>query len=141
MPDAQVTWVGGMAFEGMTSTGHTVTLDAGEDVGGENRGFRPLSLLLVGLAGCTAMDVISILRKKRQEVTGFQVLVEAKRASDHPKVYTDIVLEYVVRGRDINERAVARAIELSQTKYCSASAMLGKVAQITSRYRIEEESF
>jgi putative redox protein len=140
MPDAQVTWVGGIAFEGMTSTGHTVILDAGEDVGGENRGFRPFSLLLVGLAGCTAMDVISILRKKRQDVTGFQVVVEAKRAPDHPKVYTDIVLEYVVRGRDVDERAVARAIELSQTKYCSASAMLGKVAHITSRYRIEEES-
>ncbi|NOZ05920.1 MAG: OsmC family protein [Chloroflexi bacterium] len=138
MADAEVTWVGGMAFEGTTPTGHTVVLDAGEAVGGENKGFRPLSLLLVGLAGCTAMDVISILRKKRQDVTGLQVRVEAERAPDHPKVYTDIVLEFIVQGHDVDERAVARAIELSQTKYCSASGMLGKVAQISAQYRIEE---
>ncbi len=138
MADAEVTWVDGMAFEGTTPTGHTVVLDAGEAAGGENKGFRPLSLLLVGLAGCTAMDVISILRKKRQNVTGLQVRVKAERAPDHPKIYTDIVLEFIVQGHDVDERAVARAIELSQTKYCSASGMLSKAAQISAQFRIEE---
>ncbi len=138
MADAEVTWVGGMAFEGTTPTGHTVVLDAGEAVGGENKGFRPLSLLLVGLAGCTAMDVISILRKKRQDITGLQVRVEAERAPEHPKIYTDIVLEFIVQGHGVDERAVARAIELSQTKYCSASGMLSKAAKISAHYRIEE---
>lgn len=138
MTDAQVTWIGGVAFEGTTPTGHTLVLDADESVGGENGGFRPLSLLLVGLAGCTAMDVISILRKKRQDVTGLQVRVEAERAQEHPKIYTDIVLEFIVQGHGVAEGAVARAIDLSETKYCSASGMLSKAARITTRYRIEE---
>ena len=97
-----------------------------------------MELLLIGLAGCTAMDVVSILKKKRQSFTGLEVRVTAERAETHPKVYTRIHLEFVVKGKGADPRAVERSIELSQTKYCSASAMLSKVAEITTSYRIVE---
>ncbi len=135
--EAKVTWQEGMRFEGTASSGHTVILDSSAEHGGQNAGFRPMELLLVGMAGCTAMDVISILRKKRQKVTGFEVRVRGERAEEHPRIYTDIHVEYVVRGEDISPAAVERAIQLSEEKYCSASAMLGKAARITSSYRIE----
>jgi len=135
--EAKVTWQEGMRFEGTASSGHTVILDSSAEHGGQNAGFRPMELLLVGMAGCTAMDVISILRKKRQKVTGFEVRVCGERAEEHPRIYTDIHVEYVVRGEDISPAAVERAIQLSEEKYCSASAMLGKAARITSSYRIE----
>lgn len=136
--EAKVTLVEGMSFEGTASSGHTITLDASAEHGGRNAGFRPMELLLVGLAGCTAMDVISILRKKRQDVTSFEVRVEGQRAEEHPRLYTDISIEYLVRGQGVDPRAVERAIELSETKYCSALAMLEAVAQITTSYRIVE---
>jgi putative redox protein len=135
--EAKVTWQGAMRFEGTASSGHTLILDSAPEHGGQNAGFRPMELLLVGLAGCTAMDVISILNKKRVEVTGFEVKVQGERAETHPRVYTRIHVEYVVRGPDIPPQAVERAIQLSEEKYCSASAMLGEVAEITSSYRIE----
>ena len=106
--------------------------------GGDNDGFRPLELLLVGLAGCTAMDVISILRKKRQEVTDFEVTAEADRADEHPKVYTHIRLIYHVTGKNISEAAVQRAIELSETRYCPAHAMLSHSVTIECSYSIQE---
>jgi putative redox protein len=98
-----------------------------------------MELLLISLCGCTAMDVVSILQKKRQPFTGLQVKASAERAEEHPKVYTQIHLEYVVKGKGVEPQAVERAIELSETKYCSAAAMLSKAAQITTSYRIEEE--
>ncbi|RME48366.1 MAG: OsmC family peroxiredoxin [Chloroflexi bacterium] len=137
---ATVTWKGDMHFTGTTDTGFGLTLDADPSVGGQDMGFRPLELMLVSLAGCTAMDVISILRKKRQDVTGFEVRVEADQANDHPRVYTDIRVVYMVRGRNIDPAAVERSIELSETKYCPASAMLRKTARITSRYEIIDEA-
>lgn len=137
--EAKVVWQGKMRFEGSATSGHRLALDSAEEHGGENAGFRPMELLLVGLAGCTAMDVISILTKKRLNVTGFEVRVEGDRAETHPKVYTDIRVEYVVRGRDIPADAVERAIQLSEEKYCSASAMLRQAARITSSYRIEPD--
>jgi putative redox protein len=116
-----------------------VTVDASVPDGGEDSGFRPMELLLVGLAGCTGMDVISILRKKRQEVTGYEVRVQGTRAETHPMLFTDIVVEHHITGRQVDPAAVARAIELSESRYCGAGAMLGKVAKLRHSYRVTEE--
>ncbi len=137
---AKVTWRGDMEFEGTADSGHTLTLDAAPEVGGANKGFRPMELMALSLAGCTAMDVISILRKKRQEVTGFEVQVHAKQAKEHPHVFTDIQVTYVVRGRNIDPAAVERAVQLSEEKYCPAQAMLRKAAPIALKYEIVEEA-
>lgn len=137
---AQVTWVGpGLRLVG-EADGPAIVLDhtlSGEDR--EETGPRPVRLLLMGLCGCTGMDVTSILRKKRQPFTGLQVKATAERAEEHPKVYTEIHLEFVVTGKDVDPQAVERSIELSQTKYCPASAMLSKAVEITTSYRIVEE--
>ncbi len=127
----------GMAFEAHMPSGHSLVMDAGEDAGGHNLGVRPMHLLLVGLAGCTAMDVISFLRKMRQLVEAYQVVVEGERAEDHPKVYTRIRIRHIITGR-VDERRLAHAIELSETKYCSAKAMLGAVAKIETEYEIRQ---
>jgi putative redox protein len=136
---AQVTWVDGMQFVGESGSGHGIVLDGRESVGGRDTGPRPLELMLIGLAGCTAMDVKFILQRKRQQVTGVQVKAEAERADEHPKVYTSIKLEYIVRGRDLSEKAVVDSIELSEQKYCSASAMLSRTADISYTYQIIQE--
>lgn len=135
---ASVTLAEGMHFIGEID-GFRVDLDADEEVGGVNAGARPMHLLLLGMAGCTAMDVISILRKKRQQVTGLSVEVRGEREEGHPRVYRSAELVYRVRGRNIDPAAVERAIELSETRYCPAIAMLGATARIASRYEIEEE--
>lgn len=128
-----------MSFRGRSGTGHELILDAPDDVGGENRGPRPVELVLLALAGCTGMDVISILRKMRQDVTGYEVQVRGdERAPEHPKVFTKVTVEHIVRGRALAEASVARAVELSATRYCPVSAMLGASAQVTHTYRIEE---
>ncbi len=128
-----------MRFDAVTHTGHHVVMDAAPEVGGENAGPRPYDLLLVGLAGCTGMDVISILRKKRQHVTKLWIEVQARRASEHPKVYTEIRIHYHVRGVAIDPAAVERAIELSETTYCSAAATLRASAQMSTSYTVYEE--
>jgi len=135
---AQSTLMTGMRFEVEAGSGHRVTLDASEQDGGHNEGFRPMEMLLVGLAGCTGMDVVSILRKKRQEVTGYEVQVRGVRAEDHPMVFVEITVEHVVTGHSLQPEAVARAIALSEERYCGAGAMLGKVAHLTHTYRIVE---
>ena len=135
--DAKVVWKEGLAFEGIGGSGFTVSLDTLAEEGG-GTGFSPMELLLVSLAGCTAMDVISILKKKRQDVTGFEVRAHGLRADDHPKIYTDITLEYVVRGHGVDPKAIERAIELSETKYCSVAGMLKKAANVTTTFRVEE---
>lgn len=128
----------GMHFVG-EANGFRVDLDADGAFGGEDRGARPMRVLLLSLAGCTAMDVVSILRKKRQEVTGLRVeAYGGDRAGEPPKVYESIEIVYKVRGKDLKPEAVERAIELSETRYCPAIAMLGKTAEIHSRYEIEE---
>lgn len=129
---------GPMRFEATTRTGHSVMMDASGEEGGEDAGVRPYDLLLVGLAGCTGMDVISILRKKRQQVTRFWIEIEAERAGEHPKVYTRILVHYHVQG-DIESAAMERSIELSQTTYCSAFATLRQSAEISSAYTIHPE--
>lgn len=128
---AKVVWKGDMAFTGTNDEGFLLPLDAKKAVGGHDLGFRPLQLFAVGLAGCTGMDVISILKKKRQDVTEFEVSADVERADEHPKVFTKIVLHYVVRGNDIDAAAVERAVELSETRYCGAQAMLRSTAEIT----------
>ena len=138
--DATVTLDHGMAFHGTASkSGFTLKMDAHPSVGGDGDGFRPLELLLVGLGGCTAMDVMSILRKKRQAVSGFEIQLHADQAKDFPHVFTDITIKYIIRGRGVEPKAVERAIELSATKYCSAQAMLEHAATITSTYEIVDE--
>lgn len=136
--DAKVTWQGRMTFTGTADTGFTVPLGADPAVGGDNDGFRPLELLAVGTAGCTAMDVLSILRKKRQDITAFEVKVHTERADTHPKVFTRMEVEYHITGRGIKPDAVERAIELSEQTYCPAQGMLGKVVEMVSSYTIHE---
>ena len=137
--NAKAIWKGGMAFTGVNDEGYLLPMDASAKVGGQDLGFRPLQLLAIGLAGCTGMDVISILQKKRQEVTGFNVTAEVERANDHPKVFSKIILTYAVKGKNLDPQAVERAVELSETKYCGAQAMLGKTAEITHKIVLEEE--
>lgn len=135
---ASVNWSGKMSFSGSAGSGFSVPLGAEAGVGGDEDGFRPLELLLVGLAGCTAMDVISILQKKRQQVTAFSVQADGERADEHPRVFTRIRLRYSVHGQGINPAAVARAIELSETKYCPAQAMLRPGVAIESTFDVQE---
>lgn len=137
---ATVIWKGKMKFDGAVTSGFHLPLDTSVEQGGENNGFRPMELLLVGLAGCTAMDVISILQKKRQDVTGFEVNVNGERASDHPKVYTHIMVNYRVVGNQIDPAAVERAVELSETKYCSAINTFNKTAVIEHTISIENSN-
>jgi len=128
-----------MRLVGKAGEGPSIIVDHVQP--GESRqqsGPTPMELLLIGLAGCTGMDVISILQKKRQSFGSLQVKVAAERAEEHPKVYTKIHLEYIVTGEGVDPKAVERAIDLSETKYCSASAMLGAVAEITTSYQIVE---
>ncbi len=137
--DAQLTWVQGMQFVGRgAAPGPTIVFDADPSVGGSNCGIRPMSALYNALAACSAMDVISILKKKRQRVTGFYVNVHTTRAEEYPKRLLKAELEYVVRGYDVAPDAVARSIELSLTKYCSVTASLS--AEVTSTFRIEQET-
>jgi putative redox protein len=138
--DAKVTWNGRMSFDGTSDTGFHLPLDSSPSLGGENSGFRPMELLATGIAGCTAMDVISILTKKRQKVTGFEVRVHLDRAEEHPKVFTGAVIDYEISGQAIDETAVRRAIELSAVRYCPAHAMFGQIIPIQLRYAIYEQT-
>lgn len=122
----------GLHFTGTTASGHLINMDELEGASGPS----PMELMLLGLAGCSAMDVVSILRKKRQPVEGLEVLVSGHRRDEYPRVFTDIELEYVVMGDNVDTQAVARAIELSARNYCPVWAMLGKSAEITSSFKI-----
>lgn len=136
---AIVNWNGGMVFTGSGESGFPVRMDTTVDGGGSDSGVRPMELIALGLAGCTAMDVISILQKKRQNVSKFEISVDAPRSADHPKVFTRAVLTYKFTGTDIEESAVLRALELSATKYCPAHAMLEQVFPIDTLYEIYED--
>src|ERR1051326_1746002 len=125
-----------MTFRASTASGHELVMDASPDVGGTESGVRPMELLMAGLGGCTGMDVISILRKMRQDVTSYDVRVSGEQAPEHPKVFTSIQVEHVVRGRALKEDMVRRAVELSATRYCPAAAMLGQAAHIDFTYRL-----
>jgi putative redox protein len=137
--DTKVIWKNGMSFTGSAESGFEVPLGTDPELGGADDGFRPLELMGVSLAGCTAMDVISILKKKQQAVTGFEVKVHANRATEHPKVFTHVVITYQVTGSNVDEVAVLRAIDLSAKKYCPAQAMLAKVVPMDLAYEIYDE--
>ena len=134
---ALVRQVQGITLAGNTDSNHWVMMDGPQEFGGSNAGTRPKELLLLALGGCTASDVISILHKKRVELNGFEIHITAEQRDEHPQVFTKIHLEYVVRSDDIRPQDVVRAIELSETKYCSVSAMLRPAIPITWSYRIE----
>lgn len=135
---AAVTWDHGLTFEGTADSGFTVALGSSPAVGGDDDGFRPMELILTGLIGCTAMDVISILMKKRQDVTNFRVTAEAQQADGHPRVFTNIHIHYMVEGRNVDPAAVERAMELSETRYCPAQAMLSETVAMQLTYEIIE---
>ncbi len=135
---AKVEWKGRLSFTGTSDSGFSVPLGTYPEVGGDNDGFRPMELMALSLAGCTAMDVISILSKKRQEVKDFQVKVSTERADQHPKVFTRAEIEYHVAGIEIDENAVTRSIELSADTYCPAQGMLKKIIPLELKYFIYE---
>jgi putative redox protein len=138
MADTQVTWVDGVQFVA-ESAGHSFIVDGAPGFG-QDKGMPPMRLLLLGVAGCSAMDVVHILKNRmHRAVTGLRVEVEAEQATEHPKVYTRIGLKYVVRGQGLKDKDVRRAIELSNTQFCSAAIMLGKAADIVTSYEIEQE--
>ncbi len=135
---ARVVWVENSKFLGESGSGHSVVMDGPPESGGQNLGLRPMEMLLVGMGGCTAFDIIHILKKGRHAVTDCELQLEAERAETDPKVFTRIHVHYVVKGKGLSEAVVKRAIELSAEKYCSASIMLGKSAAITHDYEIVE---
>lgn len=137
---ARIKWVEGVCFLGEGGSGHAVVLDGAPAAGGRNLGLRPMEMLLIGLGGCSAFDVVEILRKGRQPIDDCVVELEAERADEAPKVFTRIHMHFVVAGTGLSSDKVARAIQLSAEKYCSASAMLGKTAEITHDFEIAESA-
>jgi putative redox protein len=135
---AHIKWVEEAMFLGVSESGHSVIMDGPPEAGGRNLGIRPMEMVLLGMGGCTAFDVVSILKKARQEIVGCQVELKATRTEVPPKVFTHIHVHYVITGRQLSKTQIERAIELSAKKYCSASVMLGKTAEITHDYEIEE---
>ena len=132
----RIKWLDHMSFVGESGSGHSVVMDGAPDAGGRNLGVRPLEMLLLGLGGCTAFDVVSILHKSRQQLVDCEVEIEAERAESIPKVFTKIHLHFIVSGRGLDQGKVAKAIDLSADKYCSASRMLEKTAAITHDFEI-----
>ena len=135
---ARIKWIEGVAMLGESGSGHAVIMDGPPEHGGRNLGVRPMEMLLIGMGGCTELDVLHILRRQRQEVTDCVVELEAERAPTDPKVFTRIHAHFVVTGRGLSERQVERAIKLSAEKYCSASIMLGATAAITHDFEVRE---
>lgn len=135
---ARIKWIENVSFLGETGSGHAVLMDGAPEGGGRNLGPRPMEMLLVGTGGCTAYDVVHILKKGRQPVSDCVVEIDAERAGEDPKVFTKIHLHFVVTGKGLNPVQVERAISLSAEKYCSASIMLGKTADITHDFEIVE---
>lgn len=137
---ASVKWLDGASFVGESGSGHSVVMDGPEDHGGRNIGIRPMEMILIGLGGCASFDVVSILKKSRQEVVGCQVELSAERVDAVPAVFSKINLNFVVSGKNLKEAQVKRAVELSAEKYCSASIMLEKAGvEISHSYTIEEK--
>ena len=133
---ANVRWAGRMTFIGRADTNHLVPMDTTSDFDGDNSATKPMELLLIGLGGCTGMDIVPLLKKMRQDVTAVELNITAERSEEHPKVYTKIDIEYVVAGNSLEEDKVRRAVELSQERYCSVSAMLKKACPVNYQVRI-----
>ena len=135
---ARVKWLDHMSFVGETGSGHSIVMDGAPEFGGRNLGARPMELLLLGLGGCTSFDVVMMLQKARQDVADCEVHVTAERSEEVPKVFTKIHVHFVIKGKNLAENHVKRAVSLSAEKYCSASKMLEKSAEITHDYEIQE---
>ena len=139
MAEARIKYTGGMQFVASSDSGHAVVMDADQDVGGENTGSRPMELLLMGLGGCSGMDVVSILKKKKQNISGLESIVRGSMAEEYPHRYTEISIEFIVRGKGVSEEAVKRAVQLSMDKYCSVKATLEGSAKVSFTYKIHED--
>ena len=135
---ARIKWVEGVSFLGQTESNHSVLMDGSPEAGGKNLGPRPMELVLIGTGGCTAFDVVHILKKSRQQITDCVAEIQAERAETDPKVFTKIHFHFIITGTQLNVAQVERAINLSAEKYCSASIMLGKTATITHDFEIVE---
>ena len=133
-----VKWIDGMLMVGKSDSGHAIVMDGPPEIGGENLGVRPMEMLLLGMAGCTMIDVVSTLKKMREDVVDCQTQVSADRSEEYPKVFTNIHVHFVLRGKQLNPLKVDKAIKLSAEKYCSASIMIGKTAIITHDFKIIE---
>lgn len=133
---ARVKRIEGVTLMAKADSGHALVMDASPDIGGQNLGPRPMEMLLMGMGGCSSIDVITILEKMREPITDCEVEITAKRAVEHPKVFTEIHMHFIVSGKGLKREKVARAIALSAEKYCSASIMLGKVAKVTHDFQI-----
>lgn len=138
MMEARVKYIGGLQFVGEASSGHALVMDGDPEFGGRNTAVRPTELLLISLGGCSGMDVVSILKKKKQDITGLEMNVKGEKATAYPQKFTDITIEFVVTGHNISEEAVKRAVDLSMEKYCSVKATIEGSAKITFSYRIVE---
>jgi putative redox protein len=136
---ATVKWAGGMNFIGYSPSGHSVVMDAGAESGGNDMGIRPMEMLLLGMGGCSSIDVMMILQKSRQDVADCWVELEGTRADDHPKYFNKIHAKFFVKGTKIDPKHVQRAIDLSMEKYCSASVQMGALADITTEFEIVED--
>ncbi len=137
---AEINWKQNVRFDALTQTGHEITMDGAPDHGGNNEGARPMELLLIGMGGCTAFDVVGILKKARAELVSLKIELEAERADEVPAVFTKIHVRFILTGKGLKEKLVERAIELSAKKYCSASIMLGQTADITHSFEIIEQA-
>lgn len=135
---AKITWINGRAFLGESGSGHGVVMDGAPEAGGRNIGVRPMEMLLLGLGGCTAFDVVMILERGREKVTGCEVELEGQRADTEPKVFTHVKLVFTLTGRGLNPAAVERAIRLSEEKYCSATAMFKHTASFETVWTVVE---
>ena len=132
----RVKWLDNMSFVGESGSGHSIVMDGPPEFGGRNLGVRPMEMLLLGLGGCASFDVVSMLKKSKQDLLDCEVEISAERADEEPKVFTKIHLHFVISGNDLSDKRVARAIKLSAEKYCSASIMLGKTATVTHDYEL-----
>lgn len=137
---ARVQWLDGRAFVGESGSGHAVVMDGSAEAGGRNIGIRPMEMLLIGMGGCTAFDVVMILERMREKVTKLDISLDGERATEDPKVFTLVKVHYKLKGRGLKLANVERAIKLSEEKYCSATAIIGAKARIESTYEIEDEA-
>ena len=134
----RVKWLDNMSFVGESASGHSVVMNGPPEAGGRNLGVRPMEMLLLGLGGCSSFDIVSMLKKGKQDLVDCEVEISAERADTEPKVFTKIHLHFIISGNDLSDKRVSRAVELSAEKYCSASIMLGKTAELTHDYELKQ---
>lgn len=139
MLEVKVNWAGGIEFEGVSGFGHSIIVDGPKKAGGEESGYKPGELVLFALAGCTGIDVVKILEKMRQELTGVEIEVKGYQPDEYPKPYNKIEIKYIFKGKNLDKNKIEKAINLSEEKYCMVSLSLKGVARITSSYEIIEE--